>query len=152
MRPMIRWSLLALALACPTSALAQDPPPRREPPPRIGDALIGTRWQALTLRGEKVADPTQATIDFLPGGDHVRGQIACNRFVAPFASRADRITIGPIRVSRLRCTEGAALQKTLVDTLHQAEQAALSEDERGEDQLELVGQDGAISRFVRRVP
>lgn len=151
MPAMIRWSLLALALAHPAWALAQDPPPRREPPPRIGDALIGTRWQALTLRGEKVADPTQVTIDFLPG-DHVRGQVACNRFVAPFASRANRITIGPIRISRLRCAEGAALQKTLVDTLHKAEQAALSEDERGHDQLELVGPDGTISRFVRRVP
>jgi hypothetical protein len=44
------------------------------------------------------------------------------------------------------------LQKTLVDTLHQAAQAALSEDERGVGQLELVGHDGSISRFVPRVP
>jgi heat shock protein HslJ len=151
MRHVIRWSLLALALAYPALALAQEPPPRREAPPRIGDALIGTSWQALTLGGEEVADPTQATIDFLPG-DHVRGQVACNRFVAPFGSQANRITIGPVRVSRLRCAQGAALQKTLVDTLHQAEQAALSEDERGEARLELLGSDGAISRFVPRVP
>jgi heat shock protein HslJ len=140
-------AVLALATALPPFASAQEqPPPRRQAPPRIGDDLVGTSWQAETLLGEKVADPLQATIDFLPG-DHVRGQIACNRFVGPFATRAKHITIGPVRVSRLRCGEGAALQKTLVDVLHYAQRAELSED-----RLELIGSHGAPSRFVRRTP
>ena len=140
-------ALMALALAMPPPAAAQEQQsPRRAPPPRIGDELIGTSWQAETLLGEPVADPGHATIDFLPG-DHVRGQAACNRYVAPFASRARHITIGPVRVSRLSCGEGAGLQKTLIDVLHYAQRAELSQD-----RLELFGSNGTSSRFVRRAP
>jgi heat shock protein HslJ len=150
--PILRSSRAALAALCllplatvltaAATAVAQQ---KREAPPRVGEALIGSRWQAVTLSGAPVADPSRATLDFLPG-DHVRGQVACNRFVAPFASRADRITIGPIRVSRLRCPD-AALQQTVVDTLHEAERAVLAKEPRA---LELFGPSGAVSRFVPR--
>lgn len=144
-RPLVS-ALLALVIALPSMAFGQEQAPRRQAPPRIGDDLVGTSWQAETLMGEPVADPQQATIDFLPG-DHVRGQVACNRFVGPFATRAKHITIGPVRVSRLRCNDGAALQRTFVDVLHYAQRAELSEDH-----LELIGSRGAPSRFVRRAP
>jgi heat shock protein HslJ len=116
-----------------------------QPPPRVGDELVGTRWQAETLAGAPVPDPALVTIDFLPG-DHVRGQAGCNRFVGPFASRARRVTIGWLRQSRLKCPpEEAALQRRVIATLHVAERAEL-----GEDTLTLYGPAGEASRFVPR--
>jgi heat shock protein HslJ len=132
---------------------AQEPAPPEaapegkpvQPPPRVGDELVGTRWRADTLAGAPVADPALVTIDFLPG-DHVRGQAGCNRFVGPFASRARRITIGWLRQSRLKCPpEEAALQRRVIATLHVAERAEL-----GEDTLTLYGPAGEASRFVPR--
>jgi heat shock protein HslJ len=122
-----------------------EPPKPVQPPPRVGDELVGTRWQAETLAGAPVPDPALVTIDFLPG-DHVRGQAGCNRFVGPFASRARHITIGWLRQSRLKCPpEEAALQRRVVATLHEVERAEL-----GEDTLTLYGPDGEESRFVPR--
>lgn len=134
---------LILLLAMPV--LAQDQPPPQAPRWRIGDDLIGTSWRAETIRGEPVEDPTKATIDFLPG-DHVRGQVACNRYVGPFASRADRITFGPLRISRLKCGSGTPLQVTFIDMLHRASRVVLDDD-----RLELQPVNGPPSRFVRRV-
>ena len=149
-------AMLLGAAPAPGQQQAQEPaPPAGEaappegkpvqPPPRVGDELVGTRWQAETLAGAPVPDPAQVTIDFLPG-DHVRGQAGCNRFVGPFASRARHITIGWLRQSRLRCPpEEAALQRRVVATLHEVERAEL-----GEDTLTLYGPDGEESRFVPR--
>jgi len=132
----------------PTPPPPGAPPPEGrpvKPPPRVGDELVGTRWQAETLAGAPVPDPALVTIDFLPG-DHVRGQAGCSRFVGPFASRARHITIGWLRQSRLKCPpEEAALQRRVIATLHVVERAEL-----GEDTLTLYGPDGEASRFVPR--
>jgi heat shock protein HslJ len=153
MRKASRFSVLvfcaaALLGAVPASAQQAPPPPEGkpvQPPPRVGDELVGTRWQAETLAGAPVPDPAQVTIDFLPG-DHVRGQAGCNRFVGPFATRARHITIGFLRQSRLKCPpEQAALQRRVVATLHEVEHAELREDS-----LTLLGPDGEASRFVPR--
>ena len=98
--------LTALVLtACSAGAQTQAKRPAG-PPPRIGDELVGTRWQAQSIDGQPVPDPALMTIDFLPGGDQVRGQAGCNRFVGPFASRADKVTLGILRQSRLPCRHG----------------------------------------------
>ena len=61
------------------------------------------------------------TIDFLRGGDQVRGQAGCNRFVGPFASRGDKVTMGIPRQSRAECSpEEAEMQKSFIDMLHAA--------------------------------
>ena len=97
------------------------------PPPRIGDELKGTSWQAKSVNGRTVADPATMTIEFLPGGDQVRGQAGCNRYVGPFASRADKVTLGILPQSRTRCPpEQAAAQKELIDLLHAAWQATIA--------------------------
>jgi heat shock protein HslJ len=138
----LSFCLFLLLLAVPV--LAQEQPAPDAPRWRIGDDLVGTSWRAETIRGEPVADPSTATIDFLPG-DHVRGQVACNRYVGPFASRADRVTFGPLRVSRLKCGSAAPLQMTFLDMLQRASRAVLVED-----RLELQPVQGPSSRFVRR--
>ena len=110
-----------------------------------GDKLVGTKWQAQSIDGQAVADPSAMTIDFLQG-DHVRGQAGCNRFVGPFASRGDRITLGILRQSRLQCEPAqAAEQKRLIDLLHDATLAALVEGK-----LVLTGRHGEEIRFVPR--
>jgi heat shock protein HslJ len=147
---LLLCAALLLPGAVPALGQQQAPAPPADakpvqPPPRIGDDLVGTRWQAETLEGQPVLDPASATIDFLRG-DHVRGQAGCNRFVGPFASRAKRVTIGIVRQSRLKCPgEQAALQRRMVNTLHLAERAEL-----GEGTLTLYGPKGERSRFVPR--
>ena len=144
--------LPVLLLLLAGAAHAQEQQPAAAPPPpdptaprwRVGDELVGTSWRAETIRGEPVPDPQAATIDFLPG-DHVRGQAGCNRYVGPFATRSDRITIGPLRVSRLKCGEGTRLQQAFIDMLHRASRVVLAED-----RLELQPTEGPASRFVRR--
>ncbi len=135
--------VLGIVLADASCAVAQSPP--KAPPPRIGDKLVGTKWQAQSIDGQAVADPSAMTIDFLQG-DHVRGQAGCNRFVGPFASRGDRITLGILRQSRLQCEPAqAAEQKRLIDLLHDATLAALVEGK-----LVLTGRHGEEIRFVPR--
>jgi heat shock protein HslJ len=89
--------------------------------PRIGDELEGTSWQAEAIDGKPVPDPAAMTIDFLKGGDQVRGQAGCNRFVGPFASRGDKVSLGILRQSRSDCPpEQAAMQQAFIDMLHAA--------------------------------
>jgi heat shock protein HslJ len=93
----------------------------------LGDELAGTSWQAETIDGKPVADPSAMTIDFLKGGDQVRGQAGCNRFVGPFASRGDKVTMGILRQSRDTCPpEQAAMQQAFIDMLHAAYRTELS--------------------------
>lgn len=95
--------------------------------PRVGDELEGTSWQAESIDGRPVADPAAMTIDFLKGGDQVRGQAGCNRFVGPFASRGDKVTMGILRQSRNTCPPAqAAIQQSFVDMLHAAWRTELS--------------------------
>lgn len=137
--------LLAAVLADGSCALAQQQNRPVAPPPRIGDKLTGTSWQAQAIDGQPVATPADMTIDFLPG-DHVRGQAGCNRYVGPFASRGDRITLGILRQSRLPCDDTQrAEQKQLIDLLHGATLAALVDGT-----LVLTGRHGEEIRFVPR--
>jgi heat shock protein HslJ len=138
-----RAVVAVLALLAATPAVAQT---RAGPPPRIGDELEGTSWQAKSLNGQAVADPSAMTIDFLPGGDQVRGQAGCNRFVGPFASRADKVTMGILRQSRTKCPpELAAVQKALIDMLHAAWQAKIEDGV-----LTFTSRQGEQITFVRR--
>jgi heat shock protein HslJ len=132
-------ALLALTVSVPASAQ-----PARTPTWRIGDDLAGTRWRAESIKGVPVADPSEATLEFIPG-DHVRGQAACNRFVGPYASRSDRINLGPLRVSRLDCgDDGEALQNALIVELRRANRVVLTKD-----RLELLPSRGPATVFAR---
>jgi heat shock protein HslJ len=107
------------SLAAPLSvAVAQSSRPN---PARVGDELEGTSWQAVAIDGRPVGNPAEMTIDFLKGGDSVRGQAGCNRFTGPFASRGDKVTMGILRQSRSECPpEQAAAQQAFIDMLHAA--------------------------------
>jgi heat shock protein HslJ len=142
--PALFLSLLLLA-GC--AAGAQTRAPRASgPPERIGDELAGTNWQAQSVDGTPVPDPSLMTLDFLPG-DQVRGQAGCNRFTGPYATRDDKITLGILRQSRLACSEAAetAQQNQLIDKLHRAWRAEL-----GNGLLILYDRQGHEIRFVPR--
>jgi heat shock protein HslJ len=109
---------VVVSLAVATAAMAQSSRPN---PARVGDELEGTSWQAVSIDGKPVADPSAMTIDFLKSGDQVRGQAGCNRFVGPFASRGDKVTMGILRQSRSECPPDQALaQQAFIDMLHAA--------------------------------
>ena len=132
-------ALLAGLLALPGAARAENTPSWR-----IGDDLAGTRWQAQSLKGMPVAEPGSVTLEFIPG-DQVRGQAACNRFVGPYASRDDRINLGPLRLSRLDCgPEGNELAQNVLVELRRANKVVLTKD-----RLELLPSRGPASVFVR---
>lgn len=114
---------------------------------RIGDDLAGTRWRAESIRGVPVADPASATLEFILG-DHVRGQAACNRFVGPYASRGNRLNLGPLRLSRLNCSpEGNELAASLVSELRRASRVVLTDD-----RLELAPSSGPATVVLVRAP
>ena len=145
--PALLLTFLLLA-ACSAGAQTQQSRKARPdgPPPRIGDELDGTSWQAVSLDGTSVANPARMTLDFLPGGDGISGQAGCNKYEGPFASRADKVTMGLLRVSRLPCPEPEAVQEqALIDALEHAWRAEL-----GPDTLMLYDRQGREARFVPR--
>ncbi|MGD9510022.1 MAG: META domain-containing protein [Geminicoccaceae bacterium] len=116
-------SILIAALAVPLAASGQQ---GKGPRPRIGDRLAGTHWKVDTVDGRPVADPSAMTVIFAPEGDQVSGTAGCNKYIGPFASRGDKVTMGILRVTRVECSpEQAAMQKALIDMLHAAYQASV---------------------------
>src|SRR5689334_11145589 len=117
-QPIFAASILVAALAIPLAALAQQGKGPRE---RIGDRLQGTHWKVDTIEGQAVADPSAMTVVFASEGDEVSGVAGCNKYVGPFASRGDKVTMGILRVTSAECSaEQAAMQKALIDMLHGA--------------------------------
>lgn len=121
-------STMMPALALALAVLAGPAAAQGQAPSRIGDRLVGTKWQAQTLQGEPVANPAGATLDFLPG-DQVQGRAGCGRFEGPFATRMDRIVIGPLRTSSDPCGPQEVLQQLqFTGVLKRAERAVLQND------------------------
>ena len=142
--PAVLLGVLTIA-ACSAGAQTQAKRPAG-PPPRISDQLTGTSWQAESLAGQPVPDPAMMTIDFLPGGDQVRGQAGCNRYTGPFASRGDKVTLGILRQSRQPCTAAeTAQQQQLIDMLHRAWRAEIADGV-----LVLYDRQGQEIRFIKR--
>lgn len=122
---MFAASILVAALAVPLAAMGQQ---GKGPRPRIGDRLQGTHWKVASIDGQPAANPALMTVVFAPEGDEVSGIAGCNKYVGPFASRGDKVTMGILRVTRAECpADQAAMQKALVDMLHAAYQASVED-------------------------
>jgi heat shock protein HslJ len=125
--------------------------PQRRGPPRIGERLAQTRWRAESLRGRPVPKDLLGvqTLEFLEDG-FVRGETGCNRFVGPFATRANRAVLGPLSLTRRACAQPALSQQetAFVETLERTERAELRE---GDQVLLLYSSlSDKPSRFVRQ--
>ena len=141
--PPLLVSLLLLA-ACSAGAQQQS---RRVvpdgPPAPVGDELKGTSWQAVSLDGAAVANPARMTLQFLPTGDQVSGQAGCNHFEGPFASRADKVTMGLFRQSPIPCAEPeTAQEQQLIYVLEHAWRTEL-----GPRSLVFYDRQGGEARF-----
>ncbi|MFO1046823.1 MAG: META domain-containing protein [Geminicoccaceae bacterium] len=131
-------SILVAMLSVPLAAMGQQGKGPRE---RIGDRLQGTHWKVATIDGRPAADPSLMTVVFAPEGDEVSGIAGCNKYVGPFASRGDKVTMGILRVTRGDCpADQAAMQKALIDMLHAAYQASVADGV-----LTLVSRKGSSS-------
>ena len=118
--PALLVSLLLLA-ACSAGARSNHAGRARRPPPRVGDKLTGTNWQAVSMDGQPVANPARDDVHFLPGRSGLAVRPAATAIVGPFASRDDKITLGILRQSRLPCDRReTAQQQQLIYLLHRA--------------------------------
>lgn len=157
---MLRRCLIVLLAVAPTRwAAAQspaDPPPQQTLTPaargesryRIGDDLASTRWRLAQMAGEPVDAATAPTLEFLHDLQ-IRGSTGCNRYVGPFASRADKGAFGPFRTSREGCDAvQASRQAAYIAALERGWLMKLD----GEKQTLLVypPQSGAPLSFVRQ--
>ena len=158
----IAFPALAAAMMLAGAAAAQEVPrqpppmtpgsgavsPRLKGPPRIGDELALTSWRAETLGGRPVIAGSALTIEFLEDG-FVRGDTGCNRFVGPFATRADRVTLGPVSTTRNDCATASLgrQEQGYIDALEHAERMQL----QAEGTVLLVFSNGMNqpSRFLR---
>lgn len=167
--PLATAILMALGAALPALAAEPTPPaqgrsgappaagapaqdgrfsPRLPGPPRIGTRLAGTRWRAQVLVGRQAPAGSALTLEFLEDG-FVRGETGCNRFVGPYATRADHVVIGPLDLTRRDCQAGAAkLESAYVAALEGVERMELQQ----EDQILIVHSARAEkpSRFLRQ--
>jgi heat shock protein HslJ len=158
----MRLTACVLALALTGAAAAQEVPRQPPPmtpgggavspglkgPPRIGDELVLTSWQAQTVTGAPVIAKSGLILEFLEDG-FVRGDTGCNRFVGPFATRADRVTLGPLSTTRNDCALASLGRQEVayINALQDAQRMQL--EEKGA--VLLVFSKGAKqpSRFLR---
>ncbi len=158
----MRLIACALALTLAGGAAAQqvpaEPPPMTpgggaaspglKGPPRIGDHLVLTSWRAETLAGKPIIADSGLTLEFLEDG-FVRGDTGCNRFVGPFATRADRVSLGPLSTTRNDCAL-ASLGRQEVSYVAILEHAERMQLQEGDAVLLLFSRDtNQPSRFLR---
>jgi heat shock protein HslJ len=129
---------LALAGAAAAQEVPRQPPamtpgdgavsPGLKGPPRIGDELVLTSWQAQTVAGTPAIANSGLTLEFLEDG-FVRGDTGCNRFVGPFASRADRVSLGPLSTTRNDCALASLGRQEVayINALQRAERMQVQE-------------------------
>lgn len=88
--------LAALALALTLSSLAAQ---------ADAPVLIGPTWVAVELAGMPVPSQPAArrpTLEFVANG-RVAGRDGCNRFSGPYRRDGERLTVGPLAVTRMAC-------------------------------------------------
>lgn len=139
------------AAQSPTGAPPQQtltPAARGESLYRIGEDLRSTRWRLDLMAGQPIDADTAPTLEFLRDLQ-IRGSAGCNRYVGPFASRADKGVFGPFRTSRGACDAARASRQADYITALERGWLMKLEDER---QILLIypPQTGAPLRFVRQ--
>jgi XRE family transcriptional regulator, regulator of sulfur utilization len=124
--------LTALVVACGSSLAGQT----AEPLP-----LVGPNWVVVELGGTPVPltpAERQPTLQFVAGG-HVTGSDGCNRLRATYRLRGDKLTFGPLAVTRMACPGLEPLTARFEAALKRATRWRLASD-----RLQLFGTDDVL--------
>jgi heat shock protein HslJ len=101
--------------------------PKLPGPPRIGTDLARTRWRTDSIAGTPAVRGTALTIEFLEDG-YARGEAGCNRYVGPYATRANNVVLGPFSLTKRECPAALANQEQrYITALEQSERMELKE-------------------------
>jgi len=77
--------------------------------------IAGARWRVAELGGEAVSNAGALEIR----ADRITGREACNRIAARYTAADGRLTVGPVRATRMTCPF-IALETRLVRALERA--------------------------------
>jgi heat shock protein HslJ len=74
-----------------------------------------------------VVKGTELTLEFLEDG-YARGEAGCNRYVGPYATRANNVVLGPFSLTKRECPGALASQEqSYIMALEQSERMELKE-------------------------
>lgn len=86
-------------------------------PPHID--LINARWVLRELKGQSIQSKSDLFIRF-KDSTSAEGFAGCNRFFGSYASKGDRLKIGPLASTKMACTE-LDLENSFLQVLEQTE-------------------------------
>lgn len=66
-------------------------------------SLAGTKWQLVSLNGDKISDPEKTDIRF--DGKTISGTAGCNRMSGSYKIDNDTISFGPIAATKMACPD-----------------------------------------------
>lgn len=106
--------------------------------PVESDTLAETYWPILDIDGAIVSGG-EYVIEF--GLDRLSGRAGCNRFSGPFRQEGDRLTVGPLAVTRMACPPPRmAHERRVLEILR----AGVTIARQGGNAMVLRGANGAI--------
>jgi heat shock protein HslJ len=111
--------------------------------------LTSGEWSLVALAGQAAplgAGDRPATIVFTPGTNRVAGFSGCNRAAGSYEMDGNRLTFGPMIMTRMACDKGMELEQRYATTMDSTRSYRLTADT-----LELMdAANTVIARFERR--
>jgi heat shock protein HslJ len=143
-----RTAVLVLLLPLVVGALGC-----RRPPTSAGPAdfrAAASEWELKELAGQPA--PTgvggrRATLRFESDTARVAGFAGCNRYFGTYTVDGTALRFGAIGMTRMACAEGMGLEQQLGAALEATRSYTLNAS-----QLTLLGSNGPVARFERRMP
>ena len=139
-------TLWLVCLSVLAAGAVAAPVAHEEPPP-----LEGTRW-VLTALGDDAVEGAvpgrEPSLELRPLERRVHGLTACNRFSGTYTLDGERLTFGPLAVTRMACVDGPPIELRYLRALGDTVSWRIS----GRD-LELFDKtEEKIARFEARLP
>jgi heat shock protein HslJ len=145
-----RTAVLVLLLPLVVGALGCRRPPTSAGPADFRAAASGAEWELKELAGQPA--PTgvggrRATLRFESDTARVAGFAGCNRYFGTYTVDGTALRFGAIGMTRMACAEGMGLEQQLGAALEATRSYTLNAS-----QLTLLGSNGPVARFERRMP
>ena len=118
----LRFEVLADTLrgVHPTGDDEENAPPQHYGLFRVQQSVLDTHWRLVEVEGRAVtALPGQPEpyIELSGDSQRVTGSGGCNGFGGPWVAEGERLSIGPLVLTRMACAQGMATEQAFVRAL-----------------------------------